>query len=553
MRLPASRSVLDLVACLAAAAAISTPVATVLAIRTVSFSDYLGTVPVEVSLSHNGTSSLDTGIFGTVYADRTGPLGFGATARVTGTPQAAGTLASYVDPKFLRVYVTLIDDPDQVVDAYGTMFGQALRTEVLRNVGLGGIGLGVVLFYLIPRTRLRQMPRGQMIAACLGLTLAGTAVSGAAAGIIWDRWPGSDPVSETYAMDSVDGLSFSSPQTREVAQQIQPFVNKNLTRMETEARAYETAAGASFAAALATTTDVAPRDGERIVIAEADTQGSQVGAAVRTQMYADLVARLGPDAFVVRTIAGDITSNGAVAESGYLAEEGRVSPTMPTLVAAGDHDSETTWEQFADARLTPVDLETTEVDGIRVAGAHDREHKSLFGALVTNREGISEEELGQQLRRTVDDQGEPVAAIIHQPVAAAAYLGLDAVQQLADLPRSLTTPVDDGVADVPAGSLSYGHWHQADGPWVLWNTDGDRVTWTVVDQLGTAGGVENAPTISSFSTPISAPLKDVMVRLHYVDQDSGLTTGFVTIECTVQGICTISDRVDVGLPGGQPG
>ena len=52
-----------------------------------------------------------------------------------------------------------------------------------------------------------------------------------------------------------------------------------------------------------------------------------------------------------------------------------------------------------------------------------------------------------------------------------------------------------------------GHYHDPDGPWVVWNTDGDLVTWTVVSQLGTSGGVEENPTFNRFSTPFSTPLK----------------------------------------------
>ena len=88
---------------------------------------------------------------------------------------------------------------------------------------------------------------------------------------------------------------------------------------------------------------------------------------------------------------------------------------------------------------------------------------------------------------------------------------------------------------------------------MVWNTEGDSVTWTLVDQLGTAGGVENTPTFSRFSTPFSAPLKPIMVRLQYVDTESGLPTGYATVECALDGSCSISDRVDVGLPGGKPG
>lgn len=83
---------------------------------------------------------------------------------------------------------------------------------------------------------------------------------------------------------------------------------------------------------------------------------------------------------------------------------------------------------------------------------------------------------------------------------------------------------------------------------MLWNTDGDEVTWTVVDQLGTTGGVEENATFNRFSTPISVPLKPIAWRLQYFDVASGLQTGYVTIRCGAEGACQISERTDVGLP-----
>ena len=68
------------------------------------------------------------------------------------------------------------------------------------------------------------------------------------------------------------------------------------------------------------------------------------------------------------------------------------------------------------------------------------------------------------------------------------------------------------------------------GPRVIWNTDGDEVTWTVVNQLGTSGGVEENPTFNRFSTPFSVPLKPVSVQLQYVNKESGLQTGYAKID-----------------------
>jgi hypothetical protein len=69
------------------------PVAAERAVEGVRFQDRLGTVLVEVSLAHNGVSTLDTGILGRLYWNRTGFGGFGGLLRVTGPPEAGGTLS----------------------------------------------------------------------------------------------------------------------------------------------------------------------------------------------------------------------------------------------------------------------------------------------------------------------------------------------------------------------------------------------------------------------------------------------------------------------------
>ena len=118
-------------ACALAAALIALPVAVERAVEQVRFSDHLGTFPVEVGLCHDGRSTLDTGLFGKVFWGQTGAYGFGAFARATGPPEAGGTLASYVDPKFIQANVALIDDPDRTVDAYAAELSSGLRQHVL--------------------------------------------------------------------------------------------------------------------------------------------------------------------------------------------------------------------------------------------------------------------------------------------------------------------------------------------------------------------------------------------------------------------------------------
>ena len=69
-----------------------------------------------------------------------------------------------------------------------------------------------------------------------------------------------------------------------------------------------------------------------------------------------------------------------------------------------------------------------------------------------------------------------------------------------------------------------------------------------MNQLGTSGGVEENPTFNRFSTPFSVPLKAFSVQLQYVDTETGLQTGYATIDIATDGTVTLADRTDLGLP-----
>jgi hypothetical protein len=541
--------------CFVAAALVAAPVAVERGIEGVHFRDQVGTLPVEVGLCHDGRSTLDTGVLGKVFWDQTGALGFGAYARATGPPEAGGSLASYVDPAFYQANVAFIRDPDTVVAAYSSEMRKSLWSEIVRQELVAALLGGAILFMIVPRRRLRGVPRWHAgVAAFLLIDLA-VGLSAVAAARMFHEWDCSKATGDVYTATGITNPTFSSSQTSEVVSQVRPFIDKNLRRIDEAADRYESTATTSLAVAVGQRAPtLAPRNGETLVLAEADTQGSLVGVDVRKILYADLADALGPDAISLRTIAGDVTSNGTVAESGYVKKEADVAPDVPVAAVGGDHDSEKTWGQMDKAGFALPDLATLDVNGLKVSGAHDREHKTLFGGSVTNTSGISEEELGAKIRDKVGD-GTGIV-LMHQPDALAGYLGPDVLTSLrerVETDATRTVPHDDGIPDLPPGIVDIGHLHQADGPWVVWNTDGDTVTWTVVDQLGTAGGVENAPTFSRFSTPFSPPLKPIMVRLQYVDVESGLQTGYATVECDLDAACTISERTDVGLPGGQPG
>lgn len=538
-----------------AAAVVAAPVAAEQAVERVRFEDRLGTLPVVVSLCHNGVSTVDTGVLGKAYWARTGVAGFGAYLRATGPPEAGGTLSSYVDPKFVQANAQLVSHPDDVAQAYGAQFvGGFWRGFLWIELSVFVIG-GAVLTAIF---RLGHPFSGfdARLSRRVGIPVlamvVGTGLSGLLALRLFSQWECEAEVTTSYAMPGVEELSFSSPQTREVARQIQPLIEKNTERFRERAARYLETAESSLRAQLPFEAGkLAAREGERIVLAEADPQGSHVGTDVRALMYPLLEQYLGEDVIALRTISGDVTSNGTVAEEGFVRDEAVASGDIPTVAVKGDHDSEVTVEQLEDNDVAVPDLDDVELAGFRVAVANDPEFKSLFGGLVSNESGITEQQAGEMLRAEVDGS-QPVIVLLHQPEAALAYLGLENREPLRAAEGRETRPWDDGIPDVPPGTVNIGHLHDSDGPWVVWNTGGEMVTWTVVDQLGTSGGVEERPTINRFSTPFSTPLKTLSLRLQYFNVESGLQTGYASIDVATDGQVQLSARVDVGLPGGQP-
>ncbi len=555
------------------AAVVALPLAAERAVEHASFRDRVGSFPVQVALARNGNTTVDTGVLGRLYWDQTGAAGFGLHLRATGPPVAGGTLSSYATPKFLRANAAFVDDPDAVADLYAGKLREQVVSSLWRYEAVAAVGGGLLLVLLFrgaaPPVPARLRSRAARGAFRTGYVVLAVVLSAAVAWQFLDAWPGARPAGPKYSMPGEPRLSFSSPQTLEIAQQIQPFIDKNTARIRERTDQFVATSSENLHATLpAYAATLRPRDGERVVLSEADPQGSQVATRARRALYPLLEELLGEDAIAVRTISGDLTSNGTVAEQDFVRAETEASGDIPTVVVKGDHDTRTTIAQLDELGVTNLDLEVEEVGGLRLAGAADPAFKALFGGLVRNPSGVTEAELGEALREVVDNLGEAgeasdgedevedpvgVDVLLHQPRAAAGYLGIGSTGDLAGAVGHETTPYDDGIPDVPPGMVNIGHLHDASGPWVVWNTDGDLTTWTVVSQLGTSGGVEENPTFNRFSTPFSAPLKAISVRLAYVNADTGLQTGYASVVIAPNGSVAVEDRVDVGLPGGEPG
>jgi len=194
--------------------------------------------------------------------------------------------------------------------------------------------------------------------------------------------------------------------------------------------------------------------------------------------------------------------------------------------------------------MTVLEGSRAEAAGISLLGQGDPDRSELFGATQL-RGDTTEEDVGRLLYdKATKDRTDLL--LVHEGYAAQAFIGVDDMTSFLDGRRSPTTRYDDGVRDLPASAVFYGHWHRSIAPRVVWNSDG---TWTLVMELDTSGGAVDSPTIGHFSTPWSRPQQEASFPVVFMDKASGLVTGYQLYRFEVDGQVVVEPRVDVGDRG----
>ncbi|MCW2815125.1 MAG: hypothetical protein JWN84_2580 [Nocardioides sp.] len=550
---PAVEVARRLLLCMVVAGIVGLPLSVAWAVTHTEVTEKIGTSPTTFTLSTQGHSEVRLGIAGTVYVPESqGPLGVVATVDGPGDPGAGdGDLANYVRPEMLELYAGLFHDPEAAVSQYVELVEAELRRQLLVS-GLvlalvGGTGLFVLLELLpvrLQRDRRRDTAR---------VGLAAVLVLAMTTGLAWVQLRGSEggrgPTDGTYALTSLDdsvaaGATTDSPVIRALLGGAIAKTQLLVQRQEDSEREYRDVAEQSL-------TDQAalmegPEDGEVSVMMQSDMHCSTTMIRLQRQVFSMLAEA--EDAPSLLAIAGDLTTNGTAAEGTCISGEAAIAGDVPVAAISGNHESDVSEEQMADAGMAVLDGSVEEVGGVRVLGDGDPSRTELFGgSALRGEEG--QDDHGQRLREVAADEDDrPDLVLVHEAYAAQAFLEVDSVRDLLDEePESLTEPPadadNDGVGDVPAGAVFYGHWHRSIAPRVLWNSDG---TWTFLMELDTTGGAVDTPTINNFSTPWSRPQQEASFPVLFLDEETRLVTGYQRYAFDTDGTVTVEPRVDVG-------
>jgi hypothetical protein len=547
----------QVLACVLAAALVSLPLALERGLERTRIHADVGLVPATLTLTGTSDSRLRLGILGSIRVPASkGPLGLSVTADgAPRTPDESAGISSYFSPAMLKVYGGLFHDPEAAIRGYVTQLEHDFRDRTLAAWALyttvGTLLLLLGLAIMDPALRM-WLHRHRTRALAAG-TAAGLVLSTAVAALEFREWAGSGDHGEDfdYALPALDGTRAEgavtdSPVLRLAIQDAIPKVQQLVDRQQARTDGFVASATSQLEAARDAMTG--PREGEVAVMMQSDMHCNSAMIALQRRVVELLDQQYGAGTVSLLAISGDLTTNGTAAEGGCIEDEAAIAGDAPVVAVAGNHESEVSVRQMAGAGMKVLDGSTAELSGTTVLGAGDPERTEMFGATRLRGEA-TQQSTGEALYETaLEDR--PEITLVHEGYAAAAFIGdVPDMPAFLDARGSDTAWWDDGVRDLPTGSLFYGHWHREVLPRVVWNSDG---TWTLVMELNTSGGAIDAPTLNHFSTPWSKPQQRASFAVVFKNSDSGLVTGYQRYAFATDGTVTVQPRVEIGTPGGRP-
>jgi hypothetical protein len=104
------------------------------------------------------------------------------------------------------------------------------------------------------------------------------------------------------------------------------------------------------------------------------------------------------------------------------------------------------------------------------------------------------------------------------------------------------------VPNIPASAVLHGHWHRPFNYRVVWNDDG---SWTVVAELGTAGGAIGEMSLTNLSTPLTTPGKQASAVFFTVNNKDQLVQKIQEFKTDTTGVASFEPADSIGSPDGQ--
>ena len=560
------RLALHLVLCLVGGFVAALPIAMVHALTATRVHDDVGIVPATLSLAR-GHSAVQTGLLvGTIYDTDLTRYGLGVTVTLDGPPGDLGKIHRLGSPELKRaekVYTSMFDDPDSLKAGYTDAIRKALtRNFIWMEVG-GGLSLGAAAFVISLFSGAGAQRRTSVVA--LGALLLLSAGYSMHRYLDWQR-DNAIP-SPTYPVEILQSTALADARadnetTALLIDNIVPLAQEELQREEEENQQFVETAYDTVDHLVTTGAIAVPGHGETACLLLSDVHANADMLAVYRHLVERVDKKYGAGTIDVTFFDGDQTYGSAAAKT---AVEAMAKITSEEFAVVGNHGSDLTIQQMNDAGMHilngPAQQTGNGLTAVGVTDPHLTKQGGLFAADTITRpgyEGETEAGAGRKLLAEMQ-KAHPTIGLAHEAYAFAPILHLDNISRdtMSDwfaAGRTMPDPdsganADDGVPDIPAGAVAYGHWHRRFDYRVAGNSDG---TWTVVMELGTAGGASPKLSLSHFSTPQTIPGKEASAAVLIVNDKSHLVTAVQEIATVRSGEVSAGPRQPVGSPDGQP-
>lgn len=493
-----------------AAALFAAPMAAAWGIAHAEVEDYLGPHQTTFSANFDGEIRVGLGPLGNAYLpDPYAPIG--VDVQIGGVGKLAGSSSNFFDASTLAAYTGMFSDP------YETVAG--VVGELARDALVEGLKAEMVLLTAFALWTHRRRFLKPQVVAHTGLVRTMVVYLIVASVFIGSALAPPPPTDEvrievTVARETpLEGLTVDSALLSDLLDRGIKGLNLLVDRQQKAMAEYVEHANEEVALQQASL--VVPAEDETVMMGVSDLHCNQA----MTQIIHQLARTVQPSMIFS---SGDDTVNGTAAERGCVTREARIASDLqiPFPVSGGNHDSDITEAQMRRSGMTVLDGKIVDLNGVSVLGDDDPEQNIPFSVERILQRPETQEQLGQRMLDQAAGKDVDVL-LVHQPTASVV---------IANAPNP------------PAKLIMWGHYHAQAGPNVIAHDDG---SWTVALQAGTAGGVKE-PTITSFSTPFSAPRTSADVYLFTRNIPTGLITSVQPVHFMPNGDVVIDEPIPTG-------
>lgn len=564
------------IGCALAGAGAALPLAATHTITESVVHDDAGPIPTDISLAP-GHSEIDFGIAGKLYNQDLTAHGLGMDVKITGPPSLLSTIASGKSPQVnttVKQYADFYGNPRQVKTGYQDALNRELRSNFWsRELELGlplMAGFGIVALASYKKLETRQ---ARVITyGAIGSALLATYGLGA---LNYHDWHDRDRLVETAPAYSLSNFAGTKLAKTYADNPLLAAIINNGKRIYDQEVQRETTANQEFIETAEANIDSQldnislPASGETMFLATSDIHENNDMIAVMRYFVQQLNEKAGRRVIAFVSDNGDNAYGEATAKDA-IAAESKIGDGAPFYSINGNHDTDITIQQKKAAGIHVIQGKVAKApSGITILGDNDpmlTKVNALFGLggnVSRGDDDESEVTAGEKLAKLAESE-QPTILSMHESHEAAPIVGIEdspsstILKQRYDKWFATTTDTTgqtpDEVPDLPAALVDWGHWHRAWTPqhrlWrVVNNSNG---SWTLVIELGTAGGAEGTGRLTSFSTPWTPPINLAAMNLITINDNSKLVTKLQELTTSPRGEFTVGQAIAIGSPNGQP-